>query len=82
MCIDCHIDSNLPTQVQDRPWVGAFSLHRAKRRGIKKDEIDERLASAIASMTAEISEDKTTIILDVDEKAVLIPVNVCETRMP
>lgn len=74
MCADCYINSNLPTGVHNTPWVHAFSFVRKKRR--KHKEVDEKLASAITSMTAEISEDKTTIVLDVDGKAVSIPVNV------
>jgi len=74
MCADCYINSNLPTKVRNTPWVHAFSFARKKER--KYEEADEKLASAITSMTARISEDKTTIVLDVNRKAVSIPVNV------
>jgi len=63
----------LPTKVHDTPWVHASSFVKKRR---KDKEVDEKLVLAITSMTAEISEDKKIIVLDVDGKPVSIPVNV------
>ena len=72
-CIDCYIDSNLPTDVHDEPWIYVSSF---KKKRSRKGKFDENLALAIASMTAEISEDKTAIILDLDGKRVSVPLSV------
>lgn len=74
-CVDCYIDSNLPTEVLNRPWVRVKS---SKRQKSGKGGFDDELASVIASMAAEISEDKTKIILELDERMVSVPLSVEE----
>lgn len=76
MCIDCYISSNMPTEVHNRPWIGSFSFPMRRKKGLRENELDEKLASAITSMSAKISEDKTAIIMEVDEKRISIPVTV------
>lgn len=76
MCVDCYIDNVHPTEVRDTPWVGAFSSFKGIKKPVRENKFDDKLASAITSMSAKISEDKTAIILEVDEKRILIPLTV------
>lgn len=64
LCIDCYVNSNLPTEVLNSPWVYSFSI--GKRGRFRKGKFDEALANAITSMKATVSKDKTEIILEID----------------
>ena len=76
MCVDCYIDTVHPTEVRGTPWIGAFSSFKIMKKPLRENKFDEKLSSAITSMSAKISEDKATIVLEVDEKRVLIPLTV------
>jgi len=74
-CVDCYIDSNLPTEVHNQPWVRVRS---SKRQKSGKGGFDDKLASAIVSMAAEMSKDKTEISLELCERMVSVPLSVEE----
>lgn len=76
LCVDCYIGCNLPTEVNNTPWIRAFSFSRGTERRLREDKLDEKLASAITSMKAKISEDRTAIVLEVEERRISIPVTV------
>ena len=71
MCLDCYVDTNLPTIVQDSFWV---YIQNSTRSFSVKDRHDAELRVAITEKKLRISIDRKTIVLDVDGKKVSVPV--------
>ena len=73
MCIECHLNSYLPTKTDDQPWI---FVKRTKRESLIKTPIDLKLQLAVTFLPSEISQDKNSVVLKVDGKSFSIPVTV------
>lgn len=71
LCVDCHIDSRLPSQVQDVYWV---RIQNRSPISLDKNSDDMALVKALTMGKSAISSDKKTITLEVEGKTLLIPV--------
>ena len=73
LCIECFLDRNLPTQMQDEQWVFIDG-----RPPISKEtgHVDLKLQLAVTFLDSRISRDKKTIRLEVDGREMPIPITV------
>jgi len=73
MCVDCYVDNNIPTKVDDRWWIYVVNLERKPLRESRSNDYDERLSSAIISGDFTVNKNNDSIELHTDKENVSIP---------
>jgi hypothetical protein len=73
LCVECFLDRNLPTKIQDEQWV---YVDGRPLTSMDPEQVDLRLQLAVTFLDSRISRDKKTIRLEVDGRDMSIPVRV------
>lgn len=73
LCINCYVDSHLPSKKQDSYWI---YMWKSVKRGFVAENSDNKLHKAITSLGSRVTPDKSHIILRVGGEEITIPAEV------
>ncbi len=79
-CVECYLTTNLPSRIknEDEPWVWAnnFEPPSQFRKRTKPDQETIALGRAILDFSAKVSEDRSSIVLPLEDGSFDVPLTV------